>query len=147
MCRSECTDDVLEFCCLGVIDFGQIYCMNCYTYGTQLWEKRQLQNRFGDLWEFKYQELKGFRRDVKRKVRALRRNGCNPAETIYFIDPPVNPELHADHMNFAGGHIKRPKHRFTDPLVERLTEELNEQQRKDGTMPKKYYLTDYGSHE
>lgn len=142
MCKSECTDDILEFCCLGVIDFGQIYCINCYASGTALWEKKQLQKRFGDLWEFKYQELKGFKREVKHKVRALRRNGSNPAETIYFIDPPVNPELHADHMNLAGEHIRRPKSKINDPLLEELIERV----RKDGRMPTKSYLTDYGSH-
>jgi hypothetical protein len=142
MCKSECTGLVLEFCCLGVIDFGQIYCMNCYSEGTESWEKKELQKRFGDSWEFKYRELKQFRREVKRKVRALRRDGYKVAETIYFIDPPVNPELHVDHMNYAGEHIRRTPKLNNDPLVDILIKRLDD----EGRMPTKSYLNGYGSH-
>lgn len=142
MCTSKCTDDMLEFCCLGIIDFGQIYCMNCYAYGTPLWEKKQLQKRFGDSWEFKHRELKDFSREVKRKVRSLRKTGHNPAETIYFIDPPLHPELHAGHMNFAGEHIRRPEKLAANPLQEMLVIKM----RKEGNLPKKSYLTGFGSH-
>lgn len=142
MCKSICTGIVSEFCCLGSIDFGQIYCMECNSCGTRAWEKRQLKLRFGESWESKYQELRNFARDVKRKVRTLRKTGHNPAETIYFIDPPLHPELHADHMNLAGEHIIRPKSLIKNPALEKLVNEMREK----GRMLKKSYLTDFGSH-
>lgn len=142
MCRSNCTGQILPVHSLGVLDNGFIICMDCNGWFEGKAVELALRQRFGQLWEFKFRELKEFRRDVKRKVRAIRRNGNNPAETIYFIDPPVNPELHEDHMNNAGEHIKRPEVSVTDPLLVELIERL----RKDGRMPKRSYLTKYGSH-
>lgn len=142
MCKSDCTGLVSEFCSLGVIDFGQIYCMDCNSMGTKTWEKKELQKRFGDSWGYKYQELMQLKKSVKRQVRAGRRNGYRMAETVYFKDPPLNPELHADHMNLAGEHIRRPKNSEVNPQLEKLLNEL----RKDGRMPMKSYLADFGSH-
>lgn len=142
MCQSDCTGLVSDFCSLGIIDFGQIYCMDCNSFGTKAWEKKELQKRFGGSWVYKYQELKQLKRDVKRQIRAGRRNGNRMAETVYFKDPPINPELHEDHMNYAGQHIRRLKASEVNPHLEMLLTEL----RKDGRMPMKTYLTGFGSH-
>lgn len=106
MCKSNCTGQVLRVHSLGVIDFGEIYCMDCNMWVTGKGIDKELKARFGNEWTWKLKELKWLRLQVKRGMRAGRRRGCPMAETIYFVDPPENWELHEGHINWPDQHVK-----------------------------------------
>lgn len=107
MCKSNCTGEVLEFHSVGVMDLGEEQCMECKCTFTKIALRKAMQARFGDNAEAKLAELKAIRKDVKRRVRKARKNGYAMAETIYFIDPPVNANKH-------DGEIVNGKHVYKD---------------------------------
>ena len=113
MCESDCTGQILPYCCVGIVDFGEPMCMNCGVMFTKKGLEKELMDRYGEMWPFKLDEFKYFRKDVKLKTRRLRKSGHLMGETIYYIDPPVNPELHEDHMSRPGEHVKKKKSKAT----------------------------------
>lgn len=106
MCYSKCTQLKLEVHSIGVIDFGEFYCMDCMGSFTRTALKYALKARFGEMWPHKLAELNQLKLNVKRGVRRGRKRGFRMAETIYFVDPPEMAELHEGHINWPNEHTK-----------------------------------------
>ncbi len=140
-CFSECLQKPRPFHSLGVADWGETQCIDCKAFATT---KARIINclkqRFPQNWEHKLYEFLKFKREVKRKMRSYRKHGYAMAETIYFIDPPFEAELHSDHIRFPGQHIISKNE---DALYKKYPLLKNYK----GTIPKVSFLTEYGNHE
>ncbi len=140
MCYAQCLDKWLPCCSLGVTNYGRIICMCCRAhFDSKKARELALKERFGDMWPVKLRDLLELQHQIKRSHRKYR---TQLGECVYFIDPPVNAELHLAHMNYAGQHIF-PKLTASDKQIDEWIEKHGEKL----TLPAKFYLADYGCHE